>query len=47
MSEDAIARVYENGEHVVDIISERLLHEFNESPIYDVELLEETAEVTA
>ncbi len=43
-SEDAIARVYENGEHVVDIISERLLHEFDESPMYEVELLEERTE---
>ncbi len=46
-SENAIARVYENGEHVVDIVSERMLHEFEESPTYDVELLEERTEVPA
>ena len=39
---DEIARVYENGEHVADLVSERLVHEFDESPTYEVELLEET-----
>lgn len=47
MSADAIARVYENGEHVADIFSERLLHEFDESPTYDVEMLETKTEVPA
>lgn len=47
-SGDAIARVYENGEHVADIVSERLLHEFDESPTYEVERLEaKTEAITA
>jgi len=42
MSEDAIARVYDrsDGEHVANLTNERLVHEFAESPMYDVELLE-------
>ena len=46
-SADAIARVYHDGEHVADLHTMRLYHEFNEYPAYEVELLEETAEVTA
>ena len=43
-SDDEIARVYENGEHVATLVSERLFHEFEESPTYDVERVEERME---
>ena len=41
---EAIARVYENGEHVATVVSERLFHEFEESPTYDVERVEKRVE---
>lgn len=44
---DAIARVYENGEHVATLVSERLFHEFDESPTYEVERIEKRTEVPA
>jgi len=39
----AIARVYDrsDGEHVANLTNERLVHEFNESPLWEVELLED------
>lgn len=48
-SEDAIARVYDrsDGEHVANLVNERLVHEFNESPLWDVELVEEETEAVA
>ncbi len=46
-SEDAIARVYHDGEHVADLHTMRLYHEFNEYPAYEVELLKERTEAVA
>jgi len=43
---ETLARVYDrsDGEHVANLTNERLVHEFAESPLWDVELLEEESE---
>lgn len=43
---ETIARVYDrsDGEHVANLTNERLVHEFNESPLWDVEMVEERTE---
>ncbi len=46
MSSQPIARVYDpaDGEHVANLLRPKLVHEFRESPLWEVELLEETTD---
>lgn len=43
-----IARVYDrsDGEHVANLLNPSLVHEFRESPLWDVEVLEDVTDIS-